>query len=290
MFSVVFLGTSAFAVPSLQKLAKDDRFKIVQVITQPDRPVGRKQILTPPAVKVAAQELSLPIGQPEKINLDIASLKEKNPTIDFLVVVSYGQILSPEVLAWPKIAAINVHASLLPLLRGASPLQHAILEEYTETGVTVQRMVRELDAGPILSQKKIRLDERETFLSLHDKLATIGADAVAETLSSPLASKEQDQTKATFCHKLTKADGYIDPSNMHAQQIDRMVRALTPWPGVRWGNTILLETALIASPDALALDCAQNSILWIQKIQPAGGKPMTGQAYARGRHLSTPPL
>ncbi|MDD5054641.1 MAG: methionyl-tRNA formyltransferase [Candidatus Peribacteraceae bacterium] len=300
--SVVFLGTSPFAVPCLRALASDPRFSIDLVITQPDRPVGRKQIMTPPPIKIAADQLQLPIAQPENIGEAIsdqspeANLAKSGRSVaggeprskrairrpDYLVVVSYGQILPQSILDWPTIAPVNVHASLLPKLRGASPLQHAILGNFKATGVTVQRMVKELDAGPVLSQRSISIDERETFQSLHDKLAAIGADLLIETLINPLKDSPQNDPDATFCKKLSRADGIADPKTMDAETIDRMVRALTPWPGVSVNGNKILETSLIPLPDSMPLSCAGNSTLHILTIQPPSRKPMTGRAFARG--------
>lgn len=285
--SVVFLGTSAFAIPCLRTLVADKHFDVKLVITQPDRPVGRKHIVTPSPVKIAALELGLPIEQPEKMNAQFSNLRQGfgRQAPDFLIVVSYGQILSKEILAWPTIAAVNVHASLLPALRGASPLQHAILEGLSETGVTVQRMVEELDAGPILSRQSIPIDPRETFKSLHDKLSLLGADLLKRTLKVPLCEKEQDHRLATFCKKLQTADGIIDPSVMTATQIDRMVRALCPSPGVRYGEAKILSSDLQETPESFPLSCAGSSTLFVSKIQPAGGKPMTGKEYLRGHAI-----
>jgi len=281
---IVFLGTSAFAVPSLKALAGDPRFKVELVITQPDRPVGRKQILTPPPVKIAAKELKLPLLQPEDINQAISDQRSAISP-DFLVVVSYGQILSGEILNWAKIAPVNVHASLLPKYRGASPIQHAILGTDEESGVTVQKMVKELDSGPVLNQEKIQIGERETFTSLHDKLSEIGATLLTRTLAEPLKEHKQDESKATFCKKLSRADGLVDAKTMTAEEIDRKVRALSPWPGVSCQGNKLLETGLKPDPDALELACKNGTVLFVTKIQPQSGKPMSGRAFATGHSL-----
>lgn len=277
--SIIFLGTSAFAVPSLQALAADPAFRVQLVITQPDRPTGRKQMLTPSPVKIVAQKLFLPIAQPENIN----NFQLSTFNFQFLVVVSYGQILSDAVLAWPTNAAVNVHASLLPKLRGASPLQHAILQNFPRSGVTVQRMVQELDAGPVLAQASIPLDSRETFTTLHDKLAILGAELLVRTLKAPLTETMQDASQASVCKKIAKADGIVDPATMTAETIDRMVRALSPWPGVTLKENKILATSLTPTPEALQIPCANDTILFVTKIQPAGGKPMTGAEFARGR-------
>lgn len=284
--SVVFLGTSAFAVPALRALAADPAFRIDLVITQPDRPVGRKQILTPPPVKVVADELGIPVVQPETVKSLITDhWPPTTSTPDFLIVISYGQILTQQLLDWPKIAPINVHASLLPELRGASPIQHAILLGKKETGVTVQRMVKELDAGPILSSVVTPIEERETTPTLHDRLATLGAALLVETLKQPLTETPQEEAKISHCRRLTKEDGVADPKTMHALTIDRMVRALNPWPGVIINGSKILETSLVPDPDALEVPCVENSTLYVTKIQPASGKPMTGRAFGMGRSL-----
>lgn len=285
--SVLFCGTSAFAVPSLQALVQDARFRVDLVVTQPDRPVGRKQELTPPVVKVAAEKLGLTIMQPEKLNDDIARITTEISRPDFLVVVSYGQILSDAVLEFPRIAPLNVHASLLPRWRGASPIQHAMLASDTETGVTVQRMVKQLDAGPILAQAKTSINPRETATTLHDRLARMGADLLITTLTNPLQEIEQNETEIVFCHRLTRQDGIADPHTHTAAEIDRKVRALTPWPGVTItidGKPLkLLETDLADRPDSFPLSCRAHSFLHLVRVQAPGGKPMAGAAWASGR-------
>lgn len=278
--SVVFLGTSAFAVPSLRALAADKRFRIDLVITQPDRPVGRKHVLTPSPIKTVAQELGYDIAQPEHLHR-CQVLRAK---CQFLVTVSYGQILSEDLLRMPSIAAVNVHASLLPQLRGASPIQHAILRGHQKTGVTVQRMVKELDAGPILSQRTITINQHDTYTMLHDALATLGAELLIETIAGPLHETHQDHSLATYCKKLEKGDGIADPTTMDAPTIDRMVRALSPWPGVTIKGKKILATSLTHDDHAMVVRCAGDSTLWVTRVQPPSGKPMTGKEFERGRN------
>ncbi len=194
-------------------------------------------------------------------------------------------MLSQEILDLPLIAPINVHPSLLPHLRGASPLQHTILEGVEESGVTVQSIVHEMDAGPILGQSRYTLQARETYQSLHDTLAIKGAELLIDVLSHPLNPIEQDHRKATRCRKLRKDDGIADPKTMTASTIDRMVRGLTPWPGVFLGGQKILETSLVPSPHTVAVVCAENTTLYIERIQPASGKPMTGKAFSQGHSL-----
>ncbi len=282
---ILFLGTSAFALPSLEALAGDPRFRIDAVVTQPDRPVGRKQTVTPPPVKEAALRLRIPVHQPENLSEAFGSLRL--PQADFLVVVSYGQILSQDILDAPRIAPVNVHASLLPRFRGASPIQHALLAGDAETGVTVQHMVRELDAGPILGQARLAIAPRETARTLHDKLAALGASLLQETLSGPLHPVGQVEEDVVLCHKLERSDGDVDPRAMTAEEIDRRVRALQPWPGVTVsleGERVkLLATDLFAHANSVPLPCMKDSTLHLVTIQPAGKKPMGGAEWSRGK-------
>ncbi len=294
--SVWFLGTSAFAVPSLEALVKDPAFSVDLIITQPDRPVGRKQELTPPPVKVAALKHGLTILQPEDINSQLTEPNsqfvnwkldtENSGRPDFLVVVAFGQILSQQILDIPVIAPVNVHGSLLPRWRGASPIQHTILAGDTESGVTVQKIVKALDAGPILAQERVPVGARETFTTLHDRLAPIGAALLMRTLRAPLKPVEQDAAAVTVCRTLKRSDGKLEHSTMTAAEIDRKVRGLTPWPGVtlivNGGLLKLLETSLEPTMDSAALPCAQGTLLHLVSVQRAGGTAMTGAAWARG--------
>lgn len=285
-FHIIFCGTSEFAVPALELLSKDPAFVIDLVVTQPDRPVGRKQILTPSPVKFVAQGLGLTVYQPEKLNAEFFSSAYADMRPDFLVVVSYGQILSSKILALPKISPVNVHPSLLPRWRGASPLQHALLHGDTETGVTVQVMAKEMDAGPILMQEKSAVEPRETYQHLHDRLAQVGARMLKDTLLHPLAPKEQSSEGITICSKLTREDGACDASTMTAEEIDRRVRALTPWPGVTLtmdGIAVkILKTALSAEPGSIPVACKSGSTLFVEQILEPGKKPMSGEEWKRG--------
>lgn len=286
-FSVIFLGTSAFAVPSLEALLRHDAFDIHLVITQPDKPVGRKQLFTSPPVKVAAEEHNVPVWQPATINKEFPHSQFAILNSQFLVVVSYGQILSPSILDWPGIAPVNLHASLLPRWRGASPIQHAILAGDSQTGVTVQRMVKELDAGPLLGQVATPVLPRDTTPLLHDRLAVLGAELLVRTLLEPLHPVDQDLSAITICHKLTRTDGIVDPATMGAEEIDRKVLALHPWPGVTLtvdGQPLkILRTEPEPQPESTPLPCAHGTSLHLVTVQPAGKKPMSGAAWARGR-------
>jgi len=284
--SVFFLGTPEFAVPSLRALLASENFDVQLVITQPDKPVGRKQIVTAPPVKTIAIENGIPVFQPENLNKEWANRPVQTPP-DFLVVVAYGQILKQEVLDAPIVAPVNVHASLLPHWRGASPIQHAVLNGDHESGVTVQRIVKELDAGAILGKAVIILNERETSPALHDKLSLLGADILLKTLSEPLRPQEQVTAGVTVCKKLSRADGNVDAATMTAEEIDRTVRALVPWPGVRMtldGEVVkILETEVHERGECFSLPCAKNSTLYITKLQAEGKKPVSGAEWKRAR-------
>jgi methionyl-tRNA formyltransferase len=205
--------------------------KIELVITQPDRP-GHRMRMTPPPVKLAAEELGLPVYQPQRIRDPEAVERLRVIAPDLLVVVAYGQIIPQSVLSIPRLGAINVHASLLPRHRGAAPIARAILSGDRETGVTIMKMDEQLDHGPILSTSPTSIGEREDSVSLTSRLAQLGAQALVDTVSrlEDIAPREQDHSQSTLAPKLSKEEGELE-SNMDPREIDRRVRALQPWPG-----------------------------------------------------------
>jgi methionyl-tRNA formyltransferase len=279
--SVIFAGTPEFAVPALQALIDDPDITVKMVISQPDKPVGRKQEVLPTPVKAAALKAGIEVLQPSNISKEYPDIEH-----DFLVAVAYGQLVKQNVLDTPKIAALNLHASLLPEWRGASPMQHTLLQGDAKTGITVQRMVLALDAGPILGQIEHTVLPRETISTLHDALSTISATVLLDVLKNPLKEIEQDESKATFCHKLDRTIGDVDPHTMTAVEIDRKVRALVPWPGVRCtvdGTEVkLLETQLEKTENSIELMC-KNSVLHITVLQPPGKTAMSAKDFMRGR-------
>ena len=274
-------------MPSLKALLSDPAFSVKLVITQPDKPVGRKQTMTPSPVKILATQHGISVWQPQNINEEATSYKLQATSFDFLVVVAYGQILSKEILSLPKIAPVNVHPSLLPRWRGASPMHHAILAGDQTTGVTIQQMAEALDAGPVLAQERFPLSPAETLVSLKQTLAEKGATLLTRTLQSPLQPAPQDATQVTVCSKLTRKDGEVNAQNMTAEEIDRKVRALTPWPGVtcpiKDEIVKILKTSLTEQPESLPLPCSKNTMVFIIELQSPGGKPMNGAAWMRGR-------
>ena len=218
-------------MPSLRAL-HDAGHDIALVVTQPDRPAGRGMKLTPSPVKVAAQELGLPVFQPDKIRDPVAVERIRSLAPDLLVVVAFGQIIPRSVLLIPRLGAVNVHASLLPRWRGAAPIARAILAGDAETGVTIMRMDEQLDHGPILAVRSTEVGEREDAVKLTRRLADMGARLLVETLErlEAIEPSEQDHSRATVAPKLSKEEGELDWS-MDARDIDRRVRALQPWPG-----------------------------------------------------------
>ncbi len=289
-YSVIFCGTPEFAVPSLRALASDPAFDVLLVITQPDKPVGRKKTVTPPPIKTLAQDLHIPVLQPENVNEALPLYLAENPDAipDFLVVVAYGKILSQQVLDIPRKAPVNVHGSLLPRWRGASPVEHAILNGDSETGVTVQVMVSELDAGPILSTAAIPLTSQATSTDTREVLSHMGADLLVNTLKKKLQPETQPSDGVTFCRKLAKEDGAADRTDMTALEIDRRVRALNPWPGVACeieGHTVkILETSLEQVQHSIPIACAEETTLFVVQVQPPGKKPMKAEDWRRGIH------
>ena len=218
-------------MPTLRAL-HDAGHTIELVVTQPDRPAGRGMNLAPPPVKVAAEQMGLPVFQPAKIR-DAESVERlRSLAPDFLIVVAYGQIIPRAVLDIPKLGAINVHASLLPRWRGAAPVARAILAGDMETGVSIMKMDEQLDHGPVLAVRATPIEDGEDAAQLTRRLAGIGAQLLVETLASfdDTRAVEQDHARATAAPKLTKEEGELDWS-MDAREIDRRVRALQPWPG-----------------------------------------------------------
>jgi methionyl-tRNA formyltransferase len=231
---IIFMGTAELSCASLEKLAGDNRFQVVAVVTQPDKPKGRDLHLTPSPVKVLAERLNLPVLQPLKARDEgfIAQLRELKP--DLMVVVAYGQILPQSLLDVPSHGCVNVHTSLLPKYRGAAPIQWAIADGNAETGVTIMKMDAGLDTGPILSMRRTPILPADDSQSLHDRMARLGAELLVETLPDYVTGKIQPQPQpaegSTYAAKIKKEDGKID-WNQPATQIWNRLRAFTSWPG-----------------------------------------------------------
>jgi methionyl-tRNA formyltransferase len=232
--SAVFFGTPDFAVPSLAHLIETGT-DVALVVTQPDRPSGRHSAPRPSAVAIAAAQRRLPTVRPERLSGNAELLDRlKRIAPDVGVVVAYGRILPPEILAVPRLGFVNVHASLLPKYRGASPVQAALLAGERQTGVVTMRVEKELDSGPLYLERPIEIDEREDAASLSRRLATIGASLLAETLQGldrgTLAPRPQEGTPS-LCRPIRREEGEID-WDVPAAHIERRLRAFTPWPGI----------------------------------------------------------
>lgn len=295
---IIFMGTPAFSEPILSGLI--DTYNVIAVVTQPDKKAGRQQVLSQSAIKKTAKANQIEVLQPEKLKDNqkfFDKIKKLNP--DLIVVAAYGFILPKEILDIPEYGVINVHASLLPQYRGASPIQVAILNGEKETGVTIMLVNEKMDQGDILNQAKADIDQDETFLSLHDKLSILGAHLLINTLPQYLKGEiqpqKQDNEKATYCPIISKADGKIDWLKS-ADEIERQVRAFNPWPGTWtfWHNKKLkihkvskLKTEkdkagkVFEVDNGLAVSCGQDS-LKIEELQLEGKKIMTANEFLNG--------
>ena len=303
---LIFMGTPEFGVIILEKLIKS-KYKPVLVITEPDKPIGRKQILTPPAVKVLAQRYNISILQPEKIRDSKYEIRDIKP--DLIVVAAYGQILPKEILKIPKYGCLNIHPSLLPKYRGASPIQHAILNGDKKTGVTIILMDEKIDHGPIMSNIKYQISNiKITYEELSKELANLGAKLLLKTIpkwvKAELKPKPQDESKATYAKILKKEDGRINWKKS-ADDIERQVRAFNPWPGTwtYWqilkekplrikilkarvfispeNKTHLIGKVLVVPQNEPAVQCGKD-FLAIEKLQLEGKKMTDSEKFLRG--------
>lgn len=300
MTTIVFMGTPDFSVPVLEQVIKDG-YKILAVVTQPDRPVGRKKVLTPPPVKAAALEHGLPVLQPEKLSKsaeldEIIALKP-----DLVVTAAYGQLLPNALLEAPKYGCINVHASLLPELRGGAPIHYSILQGKKETGITIMYMAEKLDAGDIISQAAVTIEEDDNTGTLHDKLSAVGADLLSKTIPAIIEGTSsrtpQDGAKATFAPNIRRQDEKIDWSRP-GEELYNQVRGLCPWPVAYttlneavvkvWksekaaGKSGAPGTVLALEEDGIVVATGSETALKITELQPAGKKRMSARDYLRG--------
>lgn len=299
---IVFMGTPDFAVPCLEALIGAGH-EIVGVFTQPDKPVGRKQILTPPDAKVCAEKYNLPVFQPEKIKGSNASqiIAELKP--DVIVVVAYGKILPKEILNAAPYGCINVHASILPLYRGAAPIQWAVLNGDKETGVSIMQMDEGLDTGDVLSVVKTSIGENETSAELFDRLSLIGAKALVDTLfevqQGNVHPTKQPDVKTQYASMINKSMCPIN-WNDSAQKIHNQVRGLQTWPVAttlinskpfKIHKTLLTDIysdkigEIVDNNSRLIVACGDGRCLEICELQADGKKRMTANAYIQGHKL-----
>ena len=292
---VVFMGTPDFAVPVLEKLILNT--KVVLVVSQPDKCVGRKRELVPTPIKKKALEYNIPVFQPEKVKLDYEEIVLARP--DIIITCAYGQIIPKVLLDLPRLGCINVHASLLPYLRGGAPLHHAIIDGYKETGVTIMYMDESMDTGDIISSVTYPLKDTDTVGTVHDNLMEMGANLLMETVPSIIKGTnkriKQDNSKATYAYNISRSDEHLDFSGSGVL-VERKVRGLNPWP---LANTLFDDEEIkiisgyfvlgksipkkinVVTKDSLGIGCS-DGIYYVTALKPSGKKVMDIESYLNG--------
>ncbi len=305
---IVFMGTPDFSVPTLESLL-DSRHQVIAVVTQPDKPKGRGRAVAMSPVKECALEHGIPVYQPVRARDETFIREMETLAPDVMVVIAFGQILSQDLLDVPRYGCVNIHASLLPKYRGASPIQWAVLNGDEETGVTTMQMAAGMDTGDILETMTVRLDPKETGGSLFDRLSQLGGNLILSTLErmeqGTIVPQPQNDAEATYVKKIPKTMGEIDWS-CDVSSIERLVRGLNPWPSAYthvggkmlkiWEADVLPEdasanivepgTVLEASGSSL-LVAAGRGVLKITSLQLEGKKRMDTAAFLRGYSLKT---
>ncbi|MFD2729983.1 methionyl-tRNA formyltransferase [Enterococcus camelliae] len=301
MTKLVFMGTPQFSVPILEGLI-DSGYDVLAVVTQPDRPVGRKKVVQPTPVKEAAVRLGLPIFQPEKLSGSEELTKIIDLKPDLLVTAAYGQFLPESLLKVPTKGAINVHASLLPKYRGGAPVHYAIIDGEQETGVTIMEMIKKMDAGGIYAQESLPITSTDDVGTMFDKLSLLGRELLLRTLptllSGALKPVPQDEEAVTFSPNITREQEAIDWQKT-AHQIDCQVRGMRPWPvafttykGTRWKmlavqpqvmrTQALPGTIIEKTKTILAIACGEGTVLQILRLKPAGKGEQTIENFLNG--------
>src|SRR4051794_10909838 len=307
MTKIVFMGTPDFSVPVLQQIIKDG-YQVIGVVTQPDRPVGRKKVLTPPPVKVEAVKHGISVYQPEKIRQEEELAKVLALEPDLIVTAAFGQILPKKLLDAPKFGCINVHASLLPELRGGAPIHYAIMQGKEKTGVTIMYMVEKLDAGDMLAKVEVPIEETDHTGSLHDKLSAAGAELTSQTIPALLRGEitpiKQNEEEATFASNIKREQELIDWSKT-GEDIYNHVRGLHPWPvaytlvngkviKVWWTEKVASKASgeageiLELLKDGILVKTGNETAIKITELQPAGKKRMSAEQMLRGAHEFAP--
>ena len=302
---IVYMGTPDFAVPALSALVREG-YTVTGVVTQPDKPKGRSKQMVPSPVKEEAGKHGLPVWQPARVRNPefIQFLTEQKP--DVIIVAAFGQIIPKAVLDLPPYGCINIHGSLLPKYRGASPIQRAVLDGEKESGVSIMRMDEGIDTGDIISKRAVPLSEDETGGSLFDKLSVLGADLLIDTLPLVLCGKavyekQPEESPTPYASMLKKESGHLD-FDKEADVLERQVRGLSPWPGAYTfldGKTFKIwksavrpcpersetpGTVLNTGPEGILVKCGTEALL-LQEVQIEGKKRMAADAFLRGYHL-----
>ncbi|ATH60358.1 MULTISPECIES: methionyl-tRNA formyltransferase [Staphylococcus] len=299
MSKIIFMGTPEFSTKVLEMLIAEHN--VIAVVTQPDRPVGRKRKLTPPPVKQVAVEHAIPVYQPEKLSQSQELEELIGLNADLIVTAAFGQLLPESLLQSPKLGAINVHASLLPKYRGGAPIHQAIIDGEKQTGISIMYMVKKLDAGNIISQQAIDIEVQDDVGSMHDKLSFLGADLLKETLPSIINgtndSIAQNDDEATFASNIRREDEKIDWS-MSAEAIYNQIRGLSPWPvahTIMDGENLKIYASRIekdkngepgtiieTTKKAIIVATGSNDAIALTDIQVAGKKRMLTANYLSG--------
>ena len=293
---VIFMGTPKFSVPVLEKLLENTQ--VVLVVTQPDKPVGRKHMLTSSPVKKIAMENNIPVFQPEKIRKDFERVLQT--PCDILITCAYGQIIPKEILEYPRLGCINVHASLLPKYRGGAPIHWCLINGEEKTGVSIMYMAEKMDAGDIIAQEEYLILPEDNVGTLHEKLSHIGADLLIKTLPSIIAGTNnrivQDESKVTFGYNIKREEEHVDFNDL-GKNILNKIRGLNPWPMAnilvndeeykileadfsKKENTVPYKINEITK-DAIGIEC-QDGIIYIKVIKPFGKKIMNVKDFLNG--------
>ncbi|WP_321387051.1 methionyl-tRNA formyltransferase [uncultured Enterococcus sp.] len=301
MTKIVFMGTPAFSVPVLDGLIEAG-YEIQAVVTQPDRPVGRKRILTAPPVKEAALKHDLLVLQPEKISGSEEMEQVIAMAPDLIVTAAFGQFLPERLLQAPKMGAVNVHASLLPKYRGGAPVHYAIINGEKEAGVTIMEMIKKMDAGGIYSQRSIPITKKDDVGTMFDKLSLVGRELLLDTLpkilSEELKPTPQDESQVTFSPNISREQEQIDWQKT-AEQIDCQVRGMRPWPtafttykGTNWKlwETEPVDDTTEAAPGTIVkrnkkelwIACGEGTVLSVRRLQPSGKGQLSVQEFLNG--------
>jgi methionyl-tRNA formyltransferase len=301
---VIFMGTPQFAVPTLELLS-ETRFKPVLCLTQPDKPKGRKQKLQPPEIKIKALELGIPVLQPEDVNsAEVISVLEKLKP-DVIITAAYGGYLKKSIRLLPRLGCLNLHPSLLPKYRGSAPINFTLFNGDVFTGNTIFKIVAKMDAGPILSQSEIKIEESDNYTSLYEKLSRTGAKDIIQVLEklekSEINLNSQNHEKATFSHKLLREHFLLDWKKS-AIEIHNKIRGLAEIPGAtasfREQRIKIIETEILAEtskqkPGTILevikntgfVVCTIDKNMLIKRVQPAGKKIMTAHAFSLGARI-----
>ena len=298
MLKIVFMGTPSYSVPILEALI--DKYEVIGVVTQPDKLVGRKQIVTPSPVKECAIKHNIKVFQPEKIRLEYEKIMNLNP--DIIVTAAYGQIVGMKLLNSPKYRSINVHASLLPLYRGGAPIHKAIMDGQKETGISIMYMEKQMDAGDILAQRSIPILDSDNCGTMFEKLSYLGRDLLLETIEKLLNNEitpiKQNEEDATFAYNISKEEELIDFTK-EAKDVFNHIRALNPNPvaymllgeeKVKVYDSVVTNLKhnyecgkiYLGEKSKVLVACGNNTVIELLSVQPSGKKVMSARDFANG--------